>query len=95
MISTEWCITFLVSNLDKVARFHEETLDLEKKYEYSRYVDFKDGGAEIKLILNPIEKHKASLVSLTVESPLNELEKVCKKLKNKRVKFIKGSHEKT
>ncbi|RJS82183.1 VOC family protein, partial [Candidatus Bathyarchaeota archaeon] len=50
MIKTVWCVTFYVSDLKRAAKFYEETLGLEKKYEFSSYVGFECGGVEIGLI---------------------------------------------
>jgi catechol 2,3-dioxygenase-like lactoylglutathione lyase family enzyme len=35
MIKTVWGITFYVFDLSRAARFYEEVLGLEKKYEFS------------------------------------------------------------
>jgi catechol 2,3-dioxygenase-like lactoylglutathione lyase family enzyme len=93
MIKTVWCITFYVSNLEKAAKFYEETLGLEKKYEYSSYVGFECGGVEIGLIPKLKEGQKVSPLSASVEFLVDDVEKVYKELKNKGVKFIKELHE--
>jgi len=49
MIKTVWGITFYVSDLERAKKFYEETLGLEKKYEYSSYVGFECGGVEVGL----------------------------------------------
>ena len=46
MIKTVWDVTFYVSDLERAKKFYEETLGLEKKYEYSSYVGFECGGVE-------------------------------------------------
>lgn len=91
MIKTVWCITFYVSDLEKAAKFYEETLGLEKKYEYSSYAGFECGGVEIGLIPKP--KEKVSPVSPSVEFIVDDVDKVYKNLKNKGVKFIKELHD--
>jgi catechol 2,3-dioxygenase-like lactoylglutathione lyase family enzyme len=93
MIKTVWSITFHVSNLEKAAKFYEETLGLEKKYEYSSYVGFECGGVEIGLAPKITEGQKVSLVSPSVEFLVDDAEKVYKELKNKGVNFIKELHE--
>jgi len=93
MIKTVWCITFCVSNLEKAAKFYEETLGLEKKYEYSSYIGFECGGVEIGLIPKLTEGQKVSPAFPSVEFLVDDVEKVCKELKNKGVKFIKEMHE--
>ena len=94
MIKTVWRITFYVPNLEKAAEFYEETLGLEKKYEYSSYVGFECGGVEIGLILKVTERQKVSPASPSVEFLADDMEKVYKELKNKGVKLIKELHEK-
>lgn len=93
MIKTVWCITFYVSNLQKAAKFYEETLGLEKKYEYSSYIGFECGGVEIGLVPKLKEGQKISSVSPSVDFLVDDVEKVYKELKKKGVKFIKELHE--
>jgi len=93
MIKTVWSITFYVSNLEKSEKFYEETLGLEKKYEYSSYVGFECGGVEIGLIPKLKEGQKVGTASPSVEFLVDDVEKVYKELKNKGVKFIKELHE--
>jgi catechol 2,3-dioxygenase-like lactoylglutathione lyase family enzyme len=95
MIKTVWCITFYVSDLGKAKKFYEEILGLEKKYEYSSYVGFECGGVEIGLIPKPKGKQKASQTSPSVEFLVDNVDKVCKELKNKGVKFTKELHDET
>jgi catechol 2,3-dioxygenase-like lactoylglutathione lyase family enzyme len=93
MIKNVWSITFHVSNLEKAAKFYEETLGLEKKYEYSSYVGFECGGVEIGLAPKIIEGQKVSPVSPSVQFLVDDVEKVYRELKNKGVNFIKELHE--
>jgi catechol 2,3-dioxygenase-like lactoylglutathione lyase family enzyme len=95
MIKTVWCITFYVSDLAKAKKFYEETLGLEKKYEYPSYVGFECGGVEIGLIPKPQEEQKTSQTSPSIEFLVDNVDKVCKDLKSKGVKFIKELHEET
>ena len=93
MIKTVWCVTFQVSNLEKAAKFYEETLGLEKKYEYSSYVGFECGGVEIGLVPKLKEGEKVNASSPSVEFLVDDVEKFYNELKNKGVKFIKELHE--
>jgi catechol 2,3-dioxygenase-like lactoylglutathione lyase family enzyme len=93
MIKNVWSITFHVSNLEKAAKFYEEILDLEKKYEYPSYVGFECGGVEIGLAPKIIEGQKVSPVSPFVQFLVDDVEKVYRELKNKGVNFIKELHE--
>ncbi len=93
MIKTVWCVTLYVSDLKRAAKFYEETLGLEKKYEYSSYVGFECGGVEIGLISKLTEEQKVSPLSPSVEFLVDDVEKVYNELKNKGVKFIKELHE--
>jgi len=92
-IKTVWCITFHVSDLKKAAKFYEEVLGLETKYEFSSYVGFECGGVEIGLIPKLREREQAAPLSPSVEFLVNDVEKFYKKLKNKNVKFVKELHE--
>ncbi|MEM2117512.1 MAG: VOC family protein [Candidatus Bathyarchaeia archaeon] len=93
MIKTVWCVTFYVSDLKKAAKFYEEILGLEKKYEYSSYVGFECGGVEIGLIPKPAEEQKVSLLSPSVEFLVDDVNKACEELKKKGVKFTKELHD--
>ena len=93
MIKTVWCVTFYVSDLDRASRFYEETLGLEKKYEYSSYVGFECGGVEIGLIPKPSEEQKVSQLSASVELLVDDIEKSCKELREKGVRFVEELHE--
>jgi catechol 2,3-dioxygenase-like lactoylglutathione lyase family enzyme len=95
MIKTVWSITFYVSNLKRAAKFYEEILGLEKKYEYASYVGFECGGVEIGLIPKPKEGQKSSLLSPSVELLVDDVDKVYDELKRKRVKIIKELHDET
>jgi catechol 2,3-dioxygenase-like lactoylglutathione lyase family enzyme len=95
MIKTVWCVTFHVSDLKKAAKFYEETLGLEKKYEYSSYVGFECGGVEIGLIPKLAEGQKVSPLSPSVEFLVDDMEKVYNQLRSKGVKFIKELHDET
>jgi catechol 2,3-dioxygenase-like lactoylglutathione lyase family enzyme len=91
MIKTVWSVTFYVSDLEKAARFYEETLGLEKKYAYSSYVGFECGGVEIGLI--PKAEKKASVASSSVGFLVDDVEKAYNELKKKGVKFTRKLHD--
>ena len=93
MIKTVRCLTFNVSDLKRAAKFYEEILGLEKKYEYASYVGFECGGVEIGLIPKLTEEQKVSPLSPSVEFLVDDVEKVYKELKNKEVRFIKELHD--
>jgi catechol 2,3-dioxygenase-like lactoylglutathione lyase family enzyme len=95
MIKTVWSITFYVSDLKRAAKFYEETLGLEKKYEYSSYAGFDCGGVEIGLIPKPEERQKASASSPSVEFLVDDVEEAYNMLKKKGVEFTKELHEET
>jgi catechol 2,3-dioxygenase-like lactoylglutathione lyase family enzyme len=79
--------------LKKAAKFYEEVLGLEKKYEFSSYVGFECGGVEIGLIPKLREGEQAAPLSPSVEFLVDDVEKFYKELKNKNVKFVKELHE--
>ncbi len=93
MIKTVWCITFYVSDLKKAAKFYEETLGLEKKYEFSSYVGFECGGVEIGLIPKLEGKQKVNTSLPSVEFLVDDVEKTYSELKKRGVKFVKELHE--
>jgi catechol 2,3-dioxygenase-like lactoylglutathione lyase family enzyme len=93
VIKTVWSITFYVADLKRAARFYEEKLGLEKKYEYASYVGFECGGVEIGLVPKLEEGRKSRLASPSIEFLVDDVDKVCKELKIKGVKLIKGLHD--
>lgn len=93
MIKAVWCVTFCVSDLKKAVEFYEETLGLEKKYEYSSYAGFECGGVEIGLIPKLKQAERVSPVSPSVESMVDDVDKVYKYLKDKGVRFTKELHD--
>lgn len=94
MIKTVWSITFHVSDLEKAAKFYEETLGLEKKYEFSSYVGFECGGVEIGLIPRPKGDARQSS-SASVQFLVSNVSEFCDKLKERGVNFTKELHEET
>jgi len=94
MIKTVWGITFYVSDLKNAAKFYEEVLGLEKKYEFSSYIGFECGGVEIGLMPRPKE-NPLSNVSNTVEFLVSNVNEVYEKLKAKGVNFKNDLHEET
>ena len=95
MIKTVWCITFFVSDMDRSAKFYEETLGLEMKYRYASYVGFECGGVEIGLVPKPAEQSKVNPMSPSVTFLIDDVEKSYGELKKKGVKFIDELHEET
>jgi catechol 2,3-dioxygenase-like lactoylglutathione lyase family enzyme len=94
MIKTVWGVTFYVSDLNRAARFYEEVLGLEKKYEFSSYVGFECGGVEIGLISRP-EGRGQHNESFAVELLVSNVQDVYDRLKAKGVNFIRELHEET
>jgi catechol 2,3-dioxygenase-like lactoylglutathione lyase family enzyme len=94
MIKTVWGITFYVSDSKNAAKFYEEVLGLEKKYEFPSYIGFECGGVEIGLIPRPKENLRGNL-SNTVEFLVSDVNDVYEKLKAKGVNFKNGLHEET
>jgi catechol 2,3-dioxygenase-like lactoylglutathione lyase family enzyme len=47
VIERIWSVTLTVSDLKRAIRFYEETLGLNKKYEFRDYAGFDCGGVEI------------------------------------------------
>lgn len=93
MIKTVWCITFYVSDLKKAVEFYEETLGLEKKYEYSSYAGFECGGVEIGLVPRPEECKHFAPKPVAVEFLVENVEKFYEELKNKGVRFTRELHD--
>jgi len=93
VIKTVWCVTFYVSDLRRASKFFEETLGLEKKYEYSSYVGFECGGVEIGLIPKSKEEKGVTRTSPSVEFLVDDVDRMYNELKNKGVKFIKELHD--
>ena len=83
-----------MADLKKATRFYEETLGLEKKYEFSTYVGFECGGVEIGLIPNTSRRAQRD-GKTRLELLVDDVEKVCNKLRKKGVKFTKELHEET
>jgi catechol 2,3-dioxygenase-like lactoylglutathione lyase family enzyme len=93
MIKTVWSITLHVSNMKRAMKFYEETLGLEKKYEFSSYAGFECGGVEIGLIPTSGERQETSLTSPSVEFLVDDVDKFCERLNRAGVRFIKGLHD--
>lgn len=93
MIKTVWSVTFYVSDLKRSKRFYEETLGLEKKYQYSSYLGFECGGVEIGLIPKLKKGQKVSPLSPPVGFLVDDVERAYNELKQRGVKFTKELHE--
>ncbi|MGD0495956.1 MAG: VOC family protein [Candidatus Bathyarchaeia archaeon] len=94
MIKTVWSITFYVSDLKRAARFYEETLGLERKYEFPSYVGFECGGIEIGLIQKPKGEVPCN-TSPTVQLLVDDVDQFCTDLEMKGIKFAKELHDET
>jgi catechol 2,3-dioxygenase-like lactoylglutathione lyase family enzyme len=92
MIKTVWGITFSASDLKVAARFYQEVLGLEKKYEFSSYVGFECGGVEIGLIPKPKGRAQSN-ESTTIEFLVSNVAEMYAKLKANGVKFKNDLHE--
>jgi len=93
MIRTVWSITLHVSDMKRAVKFYEETLGLEKKYEFSSYAGFECGGVEIGLIPASGERQETSLTSPSVEFLVDDVDKFCDRLSRAGVKFIEQLHD--
>jgi catechol 2,3-dioxygenase-like lactoylglutathione lyase family enzyme len=93
MIKTVWSITLHVSDMKRAVKFYEETLGLEKKYEFSSYAGFECGGVEIGLIPASGETRKTSLMWPSVEFLVDDVDKFCGRLSRAGVEFIEGLHD--
>jgi catechol 2,3-dioxygenase-like lactoylglutathione lyase family enzyme len=93
MIKTVWCITFYVTDLAKAAKFYEETLGLEKKYQYQSYIAFECGGVEIGLTSRKEHKAKVDQASPVIELLVDDVDIVYSKLKKNGVRFIEDLHD--
>ncbi|MEA2089450.1 MAG: VOC family protein [Thermoproteota archaeon] len=87
-----WGITFYVSNLKRSISFYEETLGLNKKYEYSNYAGFDCGGVEIGLIPKEKVAHGENIPS--VEFLVDNVDTTYQALNKKGVKFLNEPHNK-
>ncbi len=94
MIKTVWSITFSVSNLKRATRFYEDTLGLEKKYEFPSYVGFECGGVEIGLTPKPKKKVPHD-PSVSVQLLVSNVEDFCRRLKAKGVCLTNELHQET
>lgn len=93
MIKTVWSVTLHVSHMERAVKFYEETLGLEKKYEFPSYAGFECGGVEIGLIPTSGERQKTSLTSASVEFLVDNVDKFCDRLDRAGVKFIEELHD--
>jgi catechol 2,3-dioxygenase-like lactoylglutathione lyase family enzyme len=95
MIKTVWSITFCVSDLKKAAKFYEETLGLQKKYEFSSYVGFECGNVELGLIPKSKGAKTTPAQSSSVQFLVSNVDKFYADLKKRGVKFIEELHDET
>jgi len=93
MIKTVWSINLHDSDMKRAVKFYEETLGLEKKYEFSSYAGFECGGVEVGLIPASGEARKTSLMWPSVEFLVEDVDKFCDRLSRAGVEFIEGLHD--
>ncbi len=93
MIKTVWSVTIHTSDMRKAATFYEETLGLERKYEFPSYVGFECGGMEIELIPTGEERPKTGSKSPSIEFLVDDIDDFCGKLNRAGVKFIEELHD--
>jgi catechol 2,3-dioxygenase-like lactoylglutathione lyase family enzyme len=93
MIKTVWSITFHVSDMKRAVKFYEETLGLEKKYEFPSYAGFECGGLEIGLNPASGERQKTSLTAPSVEFLVDDVDKFCDRLNCAGARFIERLHD--
>ena len=91
MIKSVWSVTLHVSNLQQSTRFYQETLGLNKKYEYPSYVGFECGGVEIGLI--PREKLETGKDTPSIQFLVESVDEACRMLKEKGVEFTVEPHD--
>jgi catechol 2,3-dioxygenase-like lactoylglutathione lyase family enzyme len=93
LIKTVWSITFYVSDLETAKSFYEETLGLQKKYEYASYVGFECSGTEIGLIPKLEEGEMITKDSPTVSFLVDNVEESCERLLERGIEFHEDLHE--
>ena len=91
MIKSIWSVTLYVSNLQESTRFYQETLGLDKKYEYASYIGFESGGIEIGL--TPRKNLKIGKDAPTIQFLVNNVDKAYQTLKEKGVEFTAEPHD--
>ena len=91
MIKSIWSVTLYISDLQKSTQFYQETLGLNKKYEYPSYVGFECGGVETGLI--PREKLEIGKDGPSIQFLVEDVDKTCKALKDKGVRFTVEPHD--
>jgi len=91
LIKSIWSVTLYVSNLQKSTRFYQDSLGLNKKYDYPSYAGFECGGVEIGLI--PRENLKTGKDALSIQFLVESVDKTCEALKEKGVEFTVEPHD--
>jgi catechol 2,3-dioxygenase-like lactoylglutathione lyase family enzyme len=90
MIKSVWSITLCVSDIERSKRFYEQTLGLNKKYEYSSYVGFQCGGVEIGL--RPKENLRIGKDGISIQFFVDNVDEAYSKLRDKGVEFTVKPH---
>jgi hypothetical protein len=90
VIKTIWGVIFCLSELRKAINFHEKTLKLTKKYEYSSYADLECGRIEAGLILG---KWEIDGNYPTVEFIADNFDRPCETLETKDVEILQPLHD--
>ena len=86
-----WSVTLHVSNLEKSREFYQETLGLNKKYEYPSYIGFECSGVEIGLI--PRDKLEIGKEAPSIQFLVESVDKTCQTLKEKGVELTVDPHD--
>ena len=84
-------MTLYISDLQKSTKSYQETLGLNKKYEYRSYVGCECGGVEIGLI--PREKPEIGKDGPSIRFLVDNVDETCKALKDRGVRFTVEPHD--
>lgn len=82
-------VILLVEDLQKCVAFYRDTLELKIKNQSPDWVEFHNEGRSAVLALHPARIRQKGFSNMLVGFSVSNLESVCKKLKDKEVKFQK------
>ena len=82
-------VILLVEDLQKCVAFYRDTLELKIKNQSPDWVKFQNEGRSAVLALHPARIRQKGFSNMLVGFSVSNLESVCKKLKDKEVKFHK------